>query len=76
MTFSHGQTRSARRTVFDVQGSALVNTWHEGNAHGLVIAIDPQTLDRKWTFSVHDVNTSGILTTAGDVLFVVGREGY
>lgn len=53
-----------------------INTWNEGNAHGLVIAIDPQTADRKWTFTMHDVNTSGILTTASDLLFVGGREGY
>jgi alcohol dehydrogenase (cytochrome c) len=25
---------------------------------------------------MHDVNTSGILTTASDLLFVGGREGY
>jgi glucose dehydrogenase len=25
---------------------------------------------------MHDVNTSGILTTATDLLFVGGREGY
>ena len=53
-----------------------VNTWNEGNAHGLVIAIDPQTAERKWTYTMHDVNTSGILTTASDLLFVGGREGY
>ena len=53
-----------------------INTWNEGNARGLVIAIDPQTGDRKWTYTMHDVNTSGILTTASDLLFVGGREGY
>ena len=40
------------------------------------MAIDPRTGEKKWTFTMHDVNTSGILTTAGDVLFVGGREGY
>ena len=53
-----------------------VNTWHGNNGWGLVIAIDPKTGDRKWTFRMHDVNTSGILTTASDLLFVGGREGY
>ena len=53
-----------------------VNSWHEGNGRGLVIALDPKTGDRKWTFKMHDVNTSGILTTASDLLFVGGREGY
>jgi outer membrane protein assembly factor BamB len=53
-----------------------INTWNEGNAYGLVIALDPQTGKKKWTFEMHDVNTSGILTTASDLLFVGGREGY
>ena len=53
-----------------------VNTWHGNNGWGLVIAIDPKTGDRKWTFRMHDINTSGILTTASDLLFVGGREGY
>jgi outer membrane protein assembly factor BamB len=41
-----------------------------------VIALDPHTGKRKWSFDMHDVNTSGILTTASDVLFSGGREGY
>jgi outer membrane protein assembly factor BamB len=53
-----------------------MNTWHEKNAHGAVIAIDPQTGAQRWTFDMHDITSSGILTTAGDVLFTGGREGY
>ena len=53
-----------------------VNTWHEGAARGVVMAIDPTTVTKKWTFDMHDVTTSGILTTASDLLFVGGREGY
>jgi alcohol dehydrogenase (cytochrome c) len=53
-----------------------INTWHEGAARGIVMAIDPQTGDKKWTFEMHDVTTSGILTTESDLLFVGGREGY
>jgi alcohol dehydrogenase (cytochrome c) len=53
-----------------------VNTYTEAAAHGAVIALDPRTGERKWTFPMHDVNTSGILTTASDVLFSGGREGY
>jgi len=45
-------------------------------AHGGVVALDPATGEKKWKFELHDVNTSGILTTASDVLFVGGREGY
>ena len=53
-----------------------INTWNEGNAHGAVMALDPRTGEKKWAFQMHDVNTSGILTTASDLLFVGGREGY
>jgi glucose dehydrogenase len=40
------------------------------------MALDPHTGKKKWTFEMHDVVTSGILTTASDLLFVGGREGY
>ena len=40
------------------------------------MAIDPSTGTKKWGFDMHDVTTSGILTTASDLLFVGGREGY
>jgi alcohol dehydrogenase (cytochrome c) len=53
-----------------------INTYTEALAHGAVIALDPQTGKKKWTYEMHDVNTSGILTTASDLLFVGGREGY
>jgi alcohol dehydrogenase (cytochrome c) len=53
-----------------------INTYTEALAHGAVIAIDLHTGKRQWTFEMHDVNTSGILTTASDLLFSGGREGY
>ena len=53
-----------------------VNTYTEAMASGGVVAIDPATGEKKWKFDMHDVNTSGILTTATDLLFVGGREGY
>jgi len=53
-----------------------VNTYTEAMASGGVVAIDPATGDKRWKFDMHDVNTSGILTTATDLLFVGGREGY
>ena len=53
-----------------------VNTYTEALAHGAVIALDPHTGKKKWSFEMHDVNTSGILTTASDLLFSGGREGY
>jgi len=53
-----------------------VNDWTDVVGHGAVIAIDPQTMQRKWTFPQYDVTDSGILTTATDLLFTGGREGY
>lgn len=41
-----------------------------------MIALDPHTGEKKWSFELHDVNNSGILTTSSDLLFVGGREGY
>jgi alcohol dehydrogenase (cytochrome c) len=40
------------------------------------MAIDPQTGQKRWTFTHYDVTDSGILTTATDLLFTGGREGY
>ena len=53
-----------------------INTYTEAAGHGAVVAIDPHTGDRKWTFEMHDVTSSGILTTATDLLFTGGREGF
>jgi alcohol dehydrogenase (cytochrome c) len=53
-----------------------INTWTDAVGHGSVIAIDPQTGARRWTFDQFDVTDSGILTTATDLLFTGGREGY
>ena len=53
-----------------------INTWTDAVGHGAVIAIDPQTGQQKWKFEQYDVTDSGILTTATDLLFTGGREGY
>ncbi|MGD0909147.1 MAG: PQQ-dependent dehydrogenase, methanol/ethanol family [Candidatus Acidiferrales bacterium] len=53
-----------------------INTYTEAAAHGAVIALDPHTGEKKWSFNMVDVGVSGILTTASDLLFVGGREGY
>jgi alcohol dehydrogenase (cytochrome c) len=53
-----------------------INNWTEAVAHGAIVAIDPKTGERKWKFDMTDVSDSGLLTTASDVLFTGGREGY
>jgi len=41
-----------------------------------VLAIDPNTGEPKWRFSMYDVTDAGIVTTASDLLITGGREGY
>jgi alcohol dehydrogenase (cytochrome c) len=48
----------------------------EDSSYGAVLAIDPATGAKKWEFKMSDLTASGILTTASDVLFSGGREGY
>ncbi len=52
------------------------NHFREEDGYGAVRAIDPLTGERKWEFKMPNVTESGILTTASDVLFGGGREGY
>ena len=44
--------------------------------HGAVRAIDALTGEKKWDFEMADVTDAGVLTTASDLLFSGGREGY
>jgi alcohol dehydrogenase (cytochrome c) len=53
-----------------------INNWTEALGNGAVIAIDPATGKQRWRFATNDVSSSGILTTATDVLFTGSREGY
>jgi alcohol dehydrogenase (cytochrome c) len=53
-----------------------INNWTEAAATGAVLALDATTGEVKWRFAMTDVTDSGILTTASDLLFTGGREGY
>jgi alcohol dehydrogenase (cytochrome c) len=53
-----------------------INNWTESLGNGAVIAIDPRTGEHRWRFPTTDVSSSGILTTATDLLFTGSREGY
>jgi alcohol dehydrogenase (cytochrome c) len=48
----------------------------EDEAYGVIRAYDPHTLDPKWEHRMADITWAGVLTTAGDVVFGGGREGY
>ena len=53
-----------------------INTWTDAVGHGAVVAIDPATGERRWTFPLYDLTDSGVLTTGSDLLFAGGRDGY
>ena len=63
------------RSVVGLQGAA-VNQRKENEGYGAVRAIDPKTGEQKWEFKMLDVTDAGVLTTASDLLFSGGREGY
>jgi alcohol dehydrogenase (cytochrome c) len=64
-----------RATVPGIR-SPQINTRRPEEGFGAVRAIDPHTGERKWEFKMNDVTDSGILTTATDLLFIGGRDGY
>ena len=61
-------------TMGQVNLQPFYNTLDE--AYGVVRAYDPATLDPKWEFKMSDITWAGVLTTASDVLFSGGKEGY
>ena len=58
------------------QVNLIQNYNHEDESHGAIRAYDPLTLDKKWEFTMNDITWAGVLTTATDVLFSGGKEGY
>jgi alcohol dehydrogenase (cytochrome c) len=57
-------------------GRAAENVRKDDEGHGAVRAIDPKSGKRVWEFKMNDVTDAGVLTTASDLLFSGGREGY
>jgi alcohol dehydrogenase (cytochrome c) len=49
---------------------------NDDEAYGVVRAYDPNTLEPKWEYRMSDITWGGVLTTAGDVAFSGGKEGY
>jgi alcohol dehydrogenase (cytochrome c) len=71
-----GGGRGAANTT-PMGGIALApNVKTEEEGYGVVRAFDPRTLDQKWEFKMNDITWAGVLSTAGDVVFSGGREGY
>jgi alcohol dehydrogenase (cytochrome c) len=75
--FSGGRPRSPiSRAPNPSLRAGPINTWTEATGHGAVYALDIRTGQKKWKYDMTDVTDSGILTTASDLLFTGGREGY
>ena len=53
-----------------------INNWTDAAGGGAVIAIDPRTGRQRWKLPMTDVTSSGILTSASNLLFTGNREGY
>ena len=53
-----------------------VNDWTDAAGTGAVLAIDALTGEQRWKFELTDVISSGILTTASNLLFAGARSGY
>ena len=53
-----------------------VNDWTDVSGQGAILALDALTGEQRWKFELTDVITSGILTTASDLLFTGLRSGY
>jgi alcohol dehydrogenase (cytochrome c) len=43
---------------------------------GAILALDPSSGEKKWEYAMADITDAGVLTTASDLLFSGGREGY
>ena len=54
----------------------LPNVRTDDDGYGVLRAFDPKNGDLKWEYKMGDTTWAGVLTTASDVLFSGGREGY
>ena len=76
--YTEGQryTGGAPRSPVPTLQRGPINTWTTDNGSGMVLALDPSSGEKKWEFKMIVVTGSGILSTASDVVFSGGREGY
>jgi glucose dehydrogenase len=57
-------------------GPGNVNQRLPEEAWGAIQAFDAKSGELKWQFKMSDVTDSGVLSTASDLVFAGGREGY
>ena len=68
--------RARHDRLYRRSAGKLILNRTEAEGYGAIRAFDPKTGVRKWEFKMADVTSSGVLTTASDLLFTGGREGY
>ena len=71
-TFTGGGPRGTGPAIRDRN----VNFGTDEEGHGAIRAVDPRTGELEWQFDMADFTDAGILTTATNVLFSGGRDGY
>ncbi len=64
------------RSAVPMMQRGPIQTSTPQDGYGTFLAIDPRTGEKKWEFKMNDVTDSGLLTTASDLLFGGGREGF
>jgi alcohol dehydrogenase (cytochrome c) len=57
-------------------GGPSINRRRPEEGTGAILALDPKTGLKKWEYAMSDVVDAGVLSTASDVVFSGGREGY
>ena len=58
------------------QATLTPNMKNDEDGFGVIRALDPHGLTKKWEFKMNDITWAGVMTTASDVLFGGGKEGY
>jgi alcohol dehydrogenase (cytochrome c) len=48
----------------------------DAEGFGFVRAFDPKTGEKRWEYKMTDITWAGVLSTASDLVFSGGREGY
>lgn len=62
--------------TINIGRTSPINEWTDAVGYGSLKAMDPDTGEPVWVYDQFDVSDSGMLTTASNLLFTGGREGY
>ncbi len=67
--------RAPRQRTAAARGRTFPNYKTEDEGYGAIRAIDPKTGEKKWDFKMVNYTESGVLSTAGDLVFGGGMDG-